>query len=199
MRDGGRGELALRQRIERAAVFGNAFRRALAHGLERVGVLRIGGQIDEFVGIVFQVVQELVIPMIEVADVFELFVAQAFKRRDAIPHGEVFVKRFGSPIGRFPFGDDGLQTAPLITFRHFDARPIEKRRGQVEIEREGIGDLASLRLGHARIGHDQRHAERFLVVRPLAGQTAIAHVIAVVGGVNDDRVVGESGCLRALS
>ena len=54
-------------------------------------------------------------------------------------------------------------------------------------------------IGHARIGHDQRHAERFFVVRPLAGKAAISHVIAVVGGVDDDRVFGESGFFEGIS
>ncbi len=80
MRDGGCGELALaadragRPVRRRACVVRSRI------ALQRFGVLRIAGQIDQFVGIVLQIVKKLVIAVIEVADVLELLVAQAFKR-----------------------------------------------------------------------------------------------------------------------
>ena len=43
------------------------------------------------------------------------------------------------------------------------------------------------------VGDDEGDAEGFFVVRPLPGETAVSHVITVVGGVDDDGVFGEPG------
>jgi hypothetical protein len=83
-------------------------------------------------------------------------------------------------------------------FRDGYAGPIQKGRGKIEIQRQGVRHLASLFGGHARVADDQRHAERFFEMRPFAGQAAIAHVEAVVGGVDDDRVVRQSGLVQRL-
>ena len=46
--------------------------------------------------------------------------------------------------------------------------------------------------GQSRIVDHERNAQRLLVVSPLAGEAAVAEVVAVVGGVDDDGVVGEA-------
>ena len=123
MRDGRGGEGAL-QRIERTAEFARPARSfACASPSSVSACVGIAGQVDQFVGIVLQVVQELVIAVIEVANVLESLVAQAFERGDAIAHGEVLVKRFGSPVVGSLLGDDRLQAAALISLGHFACRP----------------------------------------------------------------------------
>ena len=46
--------------------------------------------------------------------------------------------------------------------------------------------------GSAGVVDDHGHAERFLVVGPFAGEPAVAQMVTVIGGVNDDGVVGQS-------
>ena len=80
------------ERLERAAQFGHAPGRALAHGPQRIGVFRIRREIGQFVGIVLQVVKELMVAMVEIADVFEVFIPQAFKGGNAASNREVLVE-----------------------------------------------------------------------------------------------------------
>ena len=46
--------------------------------------------------------------------------------------------------------------------------------------------------------NDHGYAKRFLVVRPFAGEPAVTQVVAVVGSVDDDGVVGQALCLEGL-
>ena len=74
------------------AEFIDATRGPRSHFTQRVCVVRIVRQIDQFIGIVFQIVQELSIVMIDVANVFEVLVSQAFKCGDSIPNCEMLVE-----------------------------------------------------------------------------------------------------------
>ena len=65
------------------------------------------------------------------------------------------------------------------------------RHGGRDVEK--IDDLrAALACGHAPgPAQDQRHAHRILVQRVLPPQAALAQLVAVIGRVDDERVVGE--------
>ncbi len=61
-----------------------------------------------------------------------------------------------------------------------------------------IDHLPAGGLGGAGIVNDHGHTEGFLVVGPFAGKPAVTQVIAVVGGVDDDRVVSQTLRLESL-
>ena len=50
----------------------------------------------------------------------------------------------------------------------------------------------------ARIAHDQRHAQRRLVHKALVVPAVLAHEVAVVGGVDDERIVGQPALVQIV-
>ena len=184
------------QRLKRTAKLFDSLGGAPPHGLQGFGVLGIVRQVDQLVGVALQIVQKLIVVVVEISHVFEAIVSQAFKRGDAASHREVLMEGLGSPIIRRFRRDNRLQAAALITLRGRDASPVEKRGGQVQVQRDGVAHFSLLISVYTRVGDDERHTQRLVVVRPFARQPAIAHVVTVVSGVNDDRIVREAGLLK---
>ena len=90
-------------------------------------------EIDQFMGIILQVVQKLPVGMINIADIFKILIAHPFERRDPMSDRKMFVKCFRAPVGRFVPGNNGLQTTSLVARRDFHIRPIEECRGEIQI------------------------------------------------------------------
>ncbi len=91
------------------AEFGHPLVRALTELLERLGMLGILGEVDQFVGIVLEVVKELVVFLIDVANVLVAIGTQTLEGGDAMTHREVLVKGLLAPIIRLAGGHDGLE------------------------------------------------------------------------------------------
>ncbi len=160
-----------------------------------IGIL---GEIREFVGIVPEVVEEFVVAVVKIPNILIALIANPFKGRDALSDCKMFVEGFLPPIAWFSMAHDGFQTVALISFGRRDSGPVEKGGRQVEIERDGIGNLSLLRFGDAGVGNDERHAQGLIVVGPFPGEAAIAHVVAVVRRVDDNGVLREAFGIQCL-
>ena len=180
------------------AQFGHPLVRPLTKLLERLGMLGGLGEVDQFIGILLEVVEELVVFLVDVANVLVAVGAQTFEGGDAMTHGKVLVKGLLAPVVRLAGGHDGLEAAPLVALRRGDAGPVKKGGRQVEVESGILHHLPAGGLGGAGVVDDHGYAEGFLVVRPFAGEPAVAHMVAVICGVYDDRVVGQALRLESL-
>lgn len=157
----------------------------------------IPGKVDEFIGIIFEIVKELGI-VIDVANVFMSGSTNTFVSGDTVPNGEVLVEGLLAPVfGNFAI-DDGLEAPAVIALGCFDSGPVEKGRGKVDIESRCRGNFPLLAFGNARVGNDEGHLNGFLIVGPLSGKATVGHVVAIVGGINDDGVIGEAGFLKGF-
>ena len=107
-------------------------------------MLGILGEVDEFIRIVLEIVEELGV-VVEIADVFMGGSPNSFVGRDTVSDGEVFVEGFGAPVfGSFAF-DERLQAAAIVALRGFDAGPVEERwLGRSILRAASGGDLALL-------------------------------------------------------
>ena len=179
------------QRVDGTAQFGHTRGSLGAHRCKRFCVCRVTREIDQLIGVGLQVMEELVV-VVEVTHVFETVIADTFIRGYAVAHRKVLVESFGAPIGRRLCLYHRANTAALIARRHFRTGPVQEGGRQVEIERHGIGDLAPLRCRQPGIGDDKGHTDTFFIVRPLARQAPIGHVIAIISGVDDDGVIRQA-------
>ena len=139
---GGECELACKGK-EWTSELGNPLIGSLAHGIQDLSVGGITRQIFKFVRIILEVMEELMVAVVNVANVFVAGVADAFEGWDAASNGKMFVKRFGAPFGRCVAADDRVKAVSLIALGDVDAGPIEEGGGQVQIQGDGVGDLAS--------------------------------------------------------
>ena len=153
----------------------------LAHFEESLLVLGILGQVDQFVGILPQVVKKLVVALVDVTDVFETVVAQALEGRDAVAHREVLVKGMGAPVLGLAGGDKGLEAPPLVALGNGKARPVEEGGRQVEVEDGLLEHLPADRLRSPGIVDHHGDAQGLLVVGPFARKATVAQVVTVVG------------------
>ncbi len=184
--------------FKRPAEFLDSAIRSLAHRLEDRRVFRIVRQIHQFVGILFQIVQELAISLIDIAHVFEIARPHSFKGGNSITHREMFVKGIRPPFSGCSLFDDVLQATALIAIGDLRARPIQECRRQVEIERLQVSFLTASTLGNAWIVDYQGHSQRLLVMRPFARKAAIAHMVAIVCRIDNDGIVRQSLFLQGL-
>ena len=197
MGDGGVCQLAL-EGLERASVFRNAFVGPFPHRLESFGMFGIAGQIDEFVGIVLQIMEELMVVLIDVADVFKIVVPDSFERGNAIPHGEVLVEGFCPPVVRCSVFNKRAEAGSLIAIGDDGVGPVEEGCRQIEIQHGSVADLSLLCLRHAGVCDDEWHVDGLLKVGPFSGEATVTHVVAVVGGVDDDGIVCQPGFFECL-
>ena len=186
------------QRIERAAEFLDPRIRPRAHGLEHIGVPGILREVFEFIRIVLQVMEKLVIVVVKIAYIFEPLITQSLKGGDTAAHGEVFVIGFRPPPFRLTAFHHRLETVALVSFRNLHAGPIQKGRRKIQVQRRGIRHLSTLFGRHPRITNDQRYPQGILVVRPFAGKATVPHEESVVRRVDDDGVLREAGLFQSL-
>ena len=98
-------------------------------------------------------------------------------------------------IGSVAAGDRRQQALALDAVVGLDAGAIEHGRGDVERAGERI---AGARRPRARLGPDERHVgDRLEVRRSFQHQPVIAEKIAVVGGEDHHRILGEAARLQA--
>lgn len=157
----------------------------------------ICSQVDQLIGIVFEIMKELGV-VIDVADIFVGGGTDSFVSGYAMTDGEVFVEGVCSPVCRFVAENNGFQAPAIETPWRFEASPVEEGGGEVDVEGGKAGNPTLLVPGNTRVGNDHWNLDGFLEVRPLAGEPAICHVVSVVCGVNDDGVVSESGLIKSL-
>ena len=150
-------------RIKRSAEFLDFRVGAFAHVGQYGGMLGVSREVDEFIGIIFEIVEKFGV-VIDVADVFVSRCPDSFVGRDAVTDGEVFVEGFGTPIfGSFPV-NDGLEAASVVAIRGLKSGPVEEGGGEVDIESGRVADLSVLSLGNARVGDDEGDLDGFLEV-----------------------------------
>ena len=76
--------------------------------------------------------------------------------------------------------------------RNGEPRQSDHGRGEIAVECEFRKHASTLGFRQARVVDDQRDTQGLVVVRPLAGESSVAEIVAVIGGVDDDGVVGEA-------
>ena len=143
--------------------------------------------------------EKLVVIFVNVTNVLVAVGAQPFEGRNAPPHREVLVKSLLAPIISLPGGDNGLETATLITLRHWGTSPVKKGGGKIEVEGRIVDHLPTSGLGRTGIPYNHGNAQGFLVMGPLPREPTITHVVAVVGGIDDDGVIGQTLRLKGLN
>ena len=102
------------------------------------------------------------------------------------------MKRLLAPVVGLSGRNNRFQAAPLVTLRDGHSGPIKERRGKVQVEGRIVNNLSTSRLINPGIEDDHRHAQRFLVMGPLACESTVAHVVTVIGGVDDDGIICQS-------
>ena len=86
--------------------------------------------------------------------------------------------------------EDGEERAAHHLLRLLHSGKLKECWGVVDVLHQLVAHAS--RLGVARIADDERRAERLLVHESLVEPSVLAHVESLVGGVDDDGVVGES-------
>ena len=102
-----------------------------------------------------------------------------------------------APRDRFT-AQQGQQASPLHHLRHRQPGQLQQRRPQVYVQRHLLQPDSPPRRVGAWIVHHQRHAHGVVVEQPAVGVAALADQEAMVGGVQDDGVVGDSQPLQLV-
>ena len=142
--------------------------------------------------------EKLVVIFVNITNVLVAVGPQPFEGRNARTHCKVLVKSLLATIISLPGGNNGLKTATLITLRHWGTSPIKKGGGKIEVKGRMVDHLPANRLGCTGIPYNHGNAQGFLVMRPLTREPTITQMISIIGGVNDDGVVGQALCLKNL-
>ncbi len=161
-----------------------------AGGRGPAACVRVVDQVGRLVGIGLQVVQ-----LVPLKEVDRQFVALADRAADGVELAPVVVvdRKAGETDhaavadGGVGIAQDGRQAGAVQAGRAFDARQVEHGGDQVDVAGQGVADCARRAAGQA---HDEGDVGDFLVHhRPLAAQAVRAQHVAVVRGVDDQRVV----------
>ena len=115
-----------------------------------------------------------------------------------IPHLIMFMKGFTPPILRCVTLQQWNQTAPLIGIRNRNPGQLQNRGRQIQIKGWRLNDFTSLPRCTARVINNQRHPQRLFEVRPFSGQPALAAVVAIVGGINDNGIFGQPALFQRI-
>ena len=139
------------QRVQRSTKLFDASIGAQAHGLEHFVVLGVFGEIFKFIRIILKIMQKLMVPKIGITHIFKVLITQPLKGRNATAYSVMFVERFERQPAASATFDHGLETATLIAFWNFHARPIQKVAGKSKFNAECIVSLTALFGRHAWI------------------------------------------------
>ena len=96
-----------------------------------------------------------------------------------------------SPSGRFVATHQRSKTSSGVGFGNRQSGEIDQGGPDVAVERHLGQNAALLGFWKAWIIHHEGDAQRLFVMGPLASESAIAEIIAIVGGVQDDRIVSQ--------
>lgn len=91
--------------------------------------------------------------------------------------------------------EQGDEAFALVFLGDADACDFQHRSRQVDVQYQRRDHAAPVHAVRPWIVDDERHAQRLLVVRPFSGETAFAHVVAVVEA---DPVLGKAVDVRCL-
>ena len=113
-------------------------------------------------------------------------------RLDAVMHRVVVVTVIhrGAPVGGRLAAQQRQEAAALHVGGRLLAGGVQQHRREVHVEDHLVVHRA--RLDAAGPADDERHPQRFLIHEALVEPVVVAEVEALVGGVDDDGVVGES-------
>src|SRR5437763_324001 len=100
---------------------------------------------------------------------------------------KVFIKERLAPAVALSF-QQRLPATSLHVSRNGNPSQVEQGGSQVNIERHLIDQGAGL--GQPRIANQQWEADAFFVSRSLVAQAMLAYEVSLVGGEDDDGVVG---------
>ena len=90
----------------------------------------------------------------------------------------------------------GSEAGPLEVVGDFDAGVLEQGGREVDVEDHVVVDRAGC--DGLRVADEQRHAQRLLVHEALVIPAVVAEKEALVGGIDDDGVVGQSFLLEIV-
>ena len=143
-------------------------------------MVRISGEVNQFVRVAFKVVKKLKAVLIDVPHILVPLGTDALEGRNPIPDGEMFVKRLGPPVSRRGTDKQWPQAAALIGRRGSDPGPVQEGSRQVDIESGRLGHSSTMLGGQPWINDDQGNPQRFIIVGPLASQSPVAGEVTVI-------------------